>query len=129
VGARAAALPLWVGAATPLSDRLPSLAARPLRRLAPPSLRVPPAAGRLCLPRARPLAAPPARRHRHLCMRSQPGCAMTTPPARLPACARRAWWQPRHGRGRSSPRHGRDSSGVPPPSGGALARGGATTPT
>jgi len=88
---------------------------RPWRRarcggLPPLALRVPPPAGHRCTPRDRPLATRPARRHRRRRPRGQPGCGVTPPLARSPECARRAWWQSRHGRGRSPPYHWRDTS-------------------
>jgi len=106
----AAALSLWVAATTPLSDPLPPLAARPLRRPAPLSAPHAAPAGHRCMPRDRPLAARPARRHRRRLPRGQPGFGATPPLPRSPTCARRAWLQPRHGRGQSLPYHCRETS-------------------
>jgi len=114
-----------MGAAVPLTQPpspsgwllpLPSLTVcRPWRlarcgSLPPLALRVPPPGGHRCMPRDLPLAARPARRHRRRRPRGQPGCGATPPLARSLTCARRAWRQPRHGRGRSPPYHCRDTS-------------------
>ena len=122
-GARGASLPSvqlpLVGATvlrapppSPSGQLLPSpslTVCRPWRRarcggLPPLALRVPPAAGSRCLPRARPLAVRLARRHRRLRTRGQPIGGATPPSALSPPCARCAWWQPRHGLGRSPER-------------------------
>jgi len=94
----------------------PSLTVRrPWRRarcggLPPLALRVPPGAGHRCTPRDRPLAARPGRHHCRRRPRGQPGCEAKPPLSRSRECARRAWCQSRHGRGRSLPYHWRDTS-------------------
>ena len=128
-GARGALLPQvqlpFMGAAVPLTPPpspsgwlLPPpflTVCRPWRRarrggLPPLALRVPPPAGHCCMPHDRPLAARPARRHRRRRRRGQPGYRATPPLARSPACARRAFWPPRHGRDRPPPSHCLDTS-------------------
>jgi len=121
--ARAAALPLWVAAVTPLSDRLPSLAARPLRRPVPPSA---PRAARRGAPlpavrptaRGPPSAPPPSPAHARSARLwgdfpsravagVRPACMVADPPRPRPIVA--APWPRR--------------IGVPPPSGGASGAG------